>query len=365
MMQQQFKRRQKCHKSRTTPERLAIARDYQTSVRPSLSALCSYFVINTLDGFKMASKALAHFAIYPRHRMHFIFGANTDVGKSIVSNGLVRAAAACGANQLVCYIKPLQCGGSDEAFVLRHDRHSRVSANLPAPKLNCQTLFSWNTPASPHLASRWENLPVSNNEVITALSASLGDIIDYDASTENQPSESITTTTIVETAGGALSPSSSSPLNELTLGSHWGWSTQADLYSSFNIPVVFVGDAKLGGISVTLSSLEALWNRGYNVDAVVFIDGESSEQGECNGVSDAVRFGEGNAEALREYVMMQRSKQEKIGGKSIPYIAEDAIVLLPSLPAMPIPLDEWYERNSESFMNIHHLLNEKWCTYFS
>eukprot|EP00804_Cyclotella_cryptica_P011888 CCRYP_004382-RB/>CCRYP_004382-RB protein AED:0.44 eAED:0.44 QI:0/0/0.5/1/0/0/2/82/325 len=325
MMQQQFKRRQKCHKSRTTPERLAIARDYQTSVRPSLSALCSYFVINTLDGFKMASKALAHFAIYPRHRMHFIFGANTDVGKSIV----------------------------------------RVSANLPAPKLNCQTLFSWNTPASPHLASRWENLPVSNNEVITALSASLGDIIDYDASTENQPSESITTTTIVETAGGALSPSSSSPLNELTLGSHWGWSTQADLYSSFNIPVVFVGDAKLGGISVTLSSLEALWNRGYNVDAVVFIDGESSEQGECNGVSDAVRFGEGNAEALREYVMMQRSKQEKIGGKSIPYIAEDAIVLLPSLPAMPIPLDEWYERNSESFMNIHHLLNEKWCTYFS
>ena len=278
---------------------------------------------------------------------------------------MVRAAAACGDNQLVSYIKPLQCGGSDEAFVLRHDLHNQVSADSSAPKLICQTLFSWNTPASPHLASRWENLPISNNEVITALGASLGDIIDFNASIENQPPESITSTTIVETAGGALSPSSSSPRNDFTIGPHWGWSTQADLYSSFNLPVVFVGDAKLGGISVTLSSLEALWNRGYNVDAVVFIDGENSGNGECNGVSDAIRFGEGNAEALREYVMMQNSNQEKVAGKRMSNIAEDAIVLLPPLPAMPVPLDEWYEKNHESFLNLHHLLNQKWHTHLS
>ncbi|KAL7482644.1 hypothetical protein ACHAW6_012891 [Cyclotella cf. meneghiniana] len=313
----------------------------------------------------MASKAFVHFAIHPRHRMHFIFGANTDVGKSIVSTGLVRAAAACEDNQLVSYIKPLQCGGSDEAFVLRHDRHNQGFSGSSAPKLNCRTLFSWNTPASPHLASRWENLPISNNEVITALGASLGNIIDFNASTENQPPKSITSTTIVETAGGALSPSSSSPLNDLTSGSHWGWSTQADLYSSFNLPVVFVGDAKLGGISVTLSSLEALWNRGYNVDAVVFIDGKNNRNVECNGVSDATRFGEGNAEALREYVMMQSSNQEKVPGKRMSNIAEESIVLLPPLPAMPVPLDEWYENNRDSFLNLHHLLNEKWHTYFS
>ncbi|EED95608.1 hypothetical protein THAPSDRAFT_260757, partial [Thalassiosira pseudonana CCMP1335] len=121
----------------------------------------------------------------------------------------------------------------------------------------CQTLFSWETPASPHLASRWENLPVSDEQVVSALTSSLNDI------TVGTDVERGMATTIVETAGGALSPSKGA--------AHWGWSTQADLYSPLKLPVVFVGDGKLGGISVTLSSLEALWNRGYQVDAVVFI----------------------------------------------------------------------------------------------
>lgn len=173
--------------------------------------------------------------------------------------------------------------------------------------------------------------------------------------------QSTESSTIIETAGGALSPSSSSPSNTSAIGSHWGWSTQADLYSPLKIPVVFVGDGKLGGISVTLSTLEALWNRGYSVDAVVFINSGSNDDNSSD--DNAIRFGEGNVEALKEYIMMQSIKQTS-PCENIQHIEEDAIVLLPSLPPMPEPLDGWYEQTDGSFRNLNQMLTKKWDTYF-
>jgi dethiobiotin synthetase len=38
---------------------------------------------------------------------------------------------------------------------------------------------------------------------------------------------------------------------------------QSELYRPFRLPVVLVGDPKLGGISATLSALESLLIRGY------------------------------------------------------------------------------------------------------
>ena len=254
--------------------------------------------------------------------------------------GLVRAAAAS-ETSTVNYIKPLQCGGSDESFVLQHDRQSQS-------KINSQTLFSWNTPASPHLASRWENLPVSDDRVISSLAKSLERIIN---SGDEEVQLSDMTSTIIESAGGAMSPSSSSPENNSTISEQWGWSTQADLYSSLKIPVVFVGDARLGGISVTLSTLEALWNRGYIVDAVIFVEQSNDSNAENQ---NTISYGEGNSQALKEYVIMRKSE-----------IDEDAILLLPKLPPMPEPLDVWYDENRESFANLHRLLSEKWHTRFS
>ncbi|KAL7513562.1 hypothetical protein ACHAXN_010795 [Cyclotella atomus] len=293
----------------------------------------------------MASKTISKFALHPKHRTHLVFGANTDVGKSVVSTGLVRAAAAATDSGTVNYIKPLQCGGSDESFVVRHDSQSQSN-------ITCKTLFTWMTPASPHLASRWENLPVSDEQITLSLTESMKLI----------QSSSMNSTTIIETAGGALSPSSWSPDNASAAGNRLGWSTQADLYSPIHIPVVFVGDGKLGGISVTLSTLEALWNRGYSVDAVVFIN-----SGTGNGGNDqdgnAMSFGEGNAEALEEYIMMRNTKQRSLC-RNIEHFDDGSIVLLPSLPPMPERLDNWYEQNHERFSKLNHLLNAKWDTYF-
>ncbi|KAL7536317.1 hypothetical protein ACHAXR_007081 [Thalassiosira sp. AJA248-18] len=293
----------------------------------------------------------------PHHRIHLLFGANTDVGKSIVSTGLVRAAASSlQQHASVNYIKPLQCGGSDESFVLRHRNDEKCKTKDEDGEsnfnnINCQTLFSWETPASPHLASRWENIPVSDDEVLSSLQHSLKNI---DGDAESSTSDGVRTITIIESAGGVLSPSSSSPLNKSTTKSHWGWSTQADLYAPLNLPVIYVGDGKLGGISVTLASLEALWSRGYQIDAVVFIEGEDGGYENDGSDEGSIQFGKGNTEALREYIMMHLHDENR----SI--LDHDSIICLPSLPPMPVPLDEWYTGNQEAFLKLHHLLCQRW-----
>jgi len=61
---------------------------------------------------------------------------------------------------------------------------------------------------------------------------------------------------LVETAGGVLSPAPSG-------------STQADLYRPLRLPVLLVGDHRLGGIGTTISAYESLRLRGYDVHSIV------------------------------------------------------------------------------------------------
>lgn len=279
----------------------------------------------------------------PRHRIHLVFGANTDVGKSVVSAGLVRAAAAASKPGVsVNYIKPLQCGGSDESFIMNYRCSKRSDTDI-----SCTTLFSWETPASPHLASRVENLPVSDEEVLSSLQSCLYRIEERATRVTMDREYEMRSITVIETAGGVLSPSSSSPLNKHSHNDVWGWSTQADLYTPTNIPVVFVGDGRLGGISVSLASLEALWSRGYRVDALVFI--EDFDKG------GSIRFGRENATAVLEHI----SKPSTVHlSKARPDDFE--LIHLPPLPQLPDPLNDWYERTEGEFLNLHDFLCRRW-----
>lgn len=74
--------------------------------------------------------------------------------------------------------------------------------------------------------------------------------------TENAPSLSI-----VETAGGVCSPMPSGSL-------------QCDAYRILRLPIIFIGDGRLGGISTTLSSLESLESRGYDIDIILQFQGD-------------------------------------------------------------------------------------------
>jgi len=75
----------------------------------------------------------------------------------------------------------------------------------------------------------------------------------------------------VETAGGVCSPGPSGTL-------------QCELMRPMRLPAILVGDGNLGGISTTVSALDVLHARGYDVVAVFVADG-----------------GHGNVEAIRRY----------------------------------------------------------------
>lgn len=64
---------------------------------------------------------------------------------------------------------------------------------------------------------------------------------------------------IIETAGGVLSPGPSG-------------TPQADIFRPMRLPVVLVGDHRLGGIASTISAAESLIIRGYDIDAVICFD---------------------------------------------------------------------------------------------
>ncbi|VEU36582.1 unnamed protein product [Pseudo-nitzschia multistriata] len=313
------------------------------------------------DAPKLASAALDPIT-------HFIFGANTDIGKTVLTAALLRASYEPGSisSSSTHYIKPLQCGGSDESFIRRN-----------APGLSsAKTLFDWDTPASPHIASRIEDKPVSDEQVLESLNGHLHVLENASATATNEKGASSSSSggggnrssIWIETAGGVLSPSSSSPHNSApyharnddSLGG-WGWVTQADLYKSYRdrSSIVLVGDGRLGGISATLASLEATLNRNYRVGGILLLrDDNSSEE-------------DTNKEALQEYVESRASLPSLVDDALRPRTMqsglfanpEKSIVSLPKLPPEPEPLDEWYASGQVKDQISSFVHDHLFCSY--
>lgn len=257
-----------------------------------------------------------------------MFGANTDVGKTLASAGLVGSALRSD-DRLVHYIKPLQCGGSDESFVRRHIPSSGDD------KLKMDTVFQWETPTSPHLACQLESKYVSPSQIIHQLQHTL----DTSTATDSTDSRLV----LIETAGGVLSPSSSPPPSNDDRDDEKMWIPQASLYQKFirrqqqqhsynGVQTILVGDTNLGGISCTLSALESLWFRNYTVSAIIFIG--SDENYYCE-----------NASTLEDYL-------------DNTLVAHTPTVFsLPSIPPDPsTPLDSWYQTTESHFDQIHQRL---------
>ncbi len=245
-----------------------------------------------------------------------VFGANTDVGKTVVSTGLLRAAAMAAPFRRLTYIKPLQTGQvHDGDFVRRYAAPATQDITV-----HCHTLFSWRTPVSPHLAAAKEGSTVTGEEIVAKLQAQLA-----------QNAAEGGGITVVETAGGVLSPGPSSARQ-----------AQADLYRPLRLPVLLVGDGRLGGISCTLSAYESLHSRGYDVQAVAILD-------------SADRLN--NAAAVHTYIA------ETLGHVAVP------VVCLPSLPSSTekeeedagatCPLEAWYGAHLEAFAELLRVLETR------
>ncbi|GJN09705.1 hypothetical protein PR202_ga27735 [Eleusine coracana subsp. coracana] len=223
-----------------------------------------------------------------------VFGANTGVGKTLVSAGLSAALLSSPTTSAVDYLKPLQTGypvDSDARFVFTRapallranpssPRATRLVAScrtlFPSPAvgadpahsesqeavvrcgeegaeetkvLACRTVYAWREPVSPHLAAEREGMAVTDKEVRDSVGQWLLEGVVEQGEVWK----------LLETAGGVASPGPSGTL-------------QCDLYRPFRLPAILVGDGRLGGISSTLSAYETLLLRGYDVGAVILED---------------------------------------------------------------------------------------------
>ncbi|KAI0436298.1 bifunctional dethiobiotin synthetase/adenosylmethionine-8-amino-7-oxononanoate aminotransferase [Xylaria telfairii] len=174
-------------------------------------------------------------------RVYKIYGANTDVGKTVFTSILCNASKRIWEEEATAYLKPVSTGSDDDA----DDNHiKRFTKGVIH-----QTLYQYGQPVSPHIAAKGN---VITNERI------LDSIYEYASERASAGPGWL----FIETAGGIHSPSPSG-------------TTQADLYARLRCPVVLVGDWRLGGISSTISAFESLRIRGYDVESIlVFKDAE-------------------------------------------------------------------------------------------
>ena len=199
-----------------------------------------------------------------------VWGSNTGVGKTLVSGGVVKAAA--GGKCL--FLKPVQTGfpeDSDARFVFEcstsgtkstgkvttgaHAAKCGTSSDAESTETSknniwCHTEFAWKIAAGPHVAEKLEGRPVTDDDVVNAVRNRLQEFYDKNSDTNENKFA------LVETAGGVASPSSSGNL-------------QSNVLARCRLPAILVGDGRLGGVSVTLTSYESLLLRGYDVACII------------------------------------------------------------------------------------------------
>ncbi|KAJ5657569.1 uncharacterized protein N7484_001218 [Penicillium longicatenatum] len=172
-------------------------------------------------------------------RAHQVYGANTDVGKTIVSTVLCNAVQR--QKQRAAFLKPVSTGALDDA----DDRHiERYGAGALT-----KCLYQFDEPVSPHLAAKSKTIPRDDDllaSIHKTLSGWARSDIDF---------------ALVETAGGVHSPGPNG-------------NSQADLYRPLRLPIVLVADSRLGGISSSISAYESLLIRGYDVQSVLLFRDE-------------------------------------------------------------------------------------------
>ncbi|KAF9266575.1 PLP-dependent transferase [Marasmius fiardii PR-910] len=187
--------------------------------------------------------------LFKHLRVHQIFGANTDVGKTLLTTALAKASVC--QEKPVFYLKPISTGPLHDSD---HKHIERFTKGYPGSSVTTKCLYRYHDPVSPHLAAKMaedKNVPSDQTFV-----NSVAEYIRQCASESSQLSHMY-----VETAGGIHSPTLSG-------------TTQVDAYRPLFLPTILVGDSKLGGISSTISAYESLLLRGYIIDGVLLFRDE-------------------------------------------------------------------------------------------
>ncbi|KAI0160804.1 PLP-dependent transferase [Xylariaceae sp. FL1272] len=169
-------------------------------------------------------------------RVYQVYGANTEVGKTVFTTILSKASSRIWKDEKTAYLKPVSTGPQDEA----DDRH--IAKYIPG--VARATLLQYGRAVSPHIAARGQHIP-SDQSLLHM-------VRDYATGRAATSPGWL----FVETAGGVHSPGPSG-------------TSQADLYIPLRCPVILIGDSKLGGVSSTISAFESLKIRGVDVEVLL------------------------------------------------------------------------------------------------
>jgi dethiobiotin synthase len=181
----------------------------------------------------------------------FITGTDTEIGKTIVTAGLLRALRTRGIN--ACSMKPVQTGtvpGPDGFDAIDLSFHHKVAEMEVARDVyDLMAPFCYEPACSPHLAGRMAGA-YPEFEKIASCYRQLGERYDL---------------VLVEGAGGVYAPMDESQ-------------TMLDLMVTLALPVVLVARRGLGTINHSLLSVEAIRGRGLELFGVVFNEAENVER---------------------------------------------------------------------------------------
>ncbi|KAK8182085.1 onanonoxo-7-onima-8-eninoihtemlysoneda [Phyllosticta capitalensis] len=184
--------------------------------------------------------------LYRNLRTFQIWGANTEVGKTVFSTVLCNAARA--KRDRVQYIKPVSTGNIEDADS-SHIRRFAVDRHLDKDDaFSSLCLHQYELPISPDRAAAVSKLHIPQDD---ALLTEIAQVLSQRAELGGWA--------FIETAGGVHSPGPNG-------------TSQADLYRPLRVPAVLIADSKLGGISQTIAAYESLKIRGYDVESVLLFE---------------------------------------------------------------------------------------------
>ena len=173
----------------------------------------------------------------------FITGTDTDVGKTIVTAGLLNLLCSNGVNAVP--MKPVQTG-----CVLRNGVYrapdldfsiSTAGLTISEEEYSCMSPYKYGPACSPHLAGELAGSFPKVEKILYSL----------------KKMESKREFVLVEGAGGVMVP-----LNESEM--------MIDLMKEIDYPVILVSHTGLGTINHTLLSIQVLRNAGINILGVIF-----------------------------------------------------------------------------------------------
>lgn len=198
---------------------------------------------------------------------------------------------------------------------------SSDTAAVKGLSTQCHTLFAWRQPVGPHVAVAQEGRPVTDRELVGRVAAALRR---FDRQQRRAGADTGRALALVETAGGVASPAPSGRL-------------ACDAFRPLRLPAVLVADGRLGGVSTSLTSVDALTLRGYDIAAVLLMD-----------------QGLGNGRTLREHL-----GRRGIPVLALPPVPENSGLLRPgpgAFAGLEEGLARWLESATDQMIEARELL---------